>query len=135
MRKTNAERQQALAERRAAAGMRPHRLWISDSDADQLRVKFEGPRGGIDWQAVIRTALQREAAAPLRKPIAPEPIPYWRPNGQRDPRCQAVTASGQRCRLAGSVISRALDTNGKLGEFTSCPRHAAEFMPHRTVMG
>lgn len=52
-----AERQRAFRERRAAEGKRRAVLWITPAQGDALRSRFPGPRGGIEWNAVITAAL------------------------------------------------------------------------------
>lgn len=56
--KTAAERQQTLKEARIAAGMKPSNVWLPVRLLDELKVKYPGPRGGIDWIAVVKAALK-----------------------------------------------------------------------------
>lgn len=55
--KSAAERQQALVERRAQSGQARVTVWAQQAQLDALKGQFPGPRGGIDWQAVIDKAL------------------------------------------------------------------------------
>lgn len=54
--KSSSARQAALTERRVAAGWRRIPVWLEARDIDLLRRRFPGPRGGIDWKAVIKQA-------------------------------------------------------------------------------
>lgn len=56
---TTAERQKALKQRRAEAGQQRVTVWTTRADLDELRAKYPGVRGGIDWQAIIKKALGR----------------------------------------------------------------------------
>lgn len=40
-----------------AAGMKPSNVWLPVALLEQLKQKFPGPRGGIDWVAAIKAAL------------------------------------------------------------------------------
>lgn len=55
--KSTAERQQLLKQRRKDAGLQRATVWASQTDLDALKAKYPGPRGGIDWQDVVRVAL------------------------------------------------------------------------------
>lgn len=57
MAKTTSERQSELKARRQIQGKREARIWATGDDLERLRAKYPGPRGGIDWQAVIRAAI------------------------------------------------------------------------------
>lgn len=57
MGQTGAERQQRLTDKRIAEGQQRVAVWLSQDDLDALRTQFPGPRGGIDWTAVAKTAL------------------------------------------------------------------------------
>lgn len=57
VRKSTAERQQLLKQRRKDAGLQRATVWASQTDLDALKAKYPGPRGGIDWQDVVRVAL------------------------------------------------------------------------------
>ena len=52
-----APRQQALRQRRQAQGQVRVTLWASQDEREALRQRYPGPRGGIDWQAIIAAAL------------------------------------------------------------------------------
>ena len=136
MQKTAAERQKALADRREQDGIRPYKLWVSAADAEALRERFTGARGGIDWAKVIAAALGRsESPTSEPRPSDPaEPIPYWKPDGVRDTRCQAATLRGERCRQEGKLVARWLLPDGKIGEFSACKQHYAEATPHPSVL-
>jgi hypothetical protein len=54
---TTSERQRDLKQRRKAEGIHRVMIWISDDDREALRLRYPGPRNGIDWQAVITAAL------------------------------------------------------------------------------
>ncbi len=53
------ERQRALRERRQAEGLKRHSVWLNQQDAESLRGKYPGARGGIDWDELIRDALEK----------------------------------------------------------------------------
>ncbi|NCU20612.1 hypothetical protein EOM89_07720 [Candidatus Falkowbacteria bacterium] len=53
-----ARRQQDLKQRRHAQGLVRVTLWASQDERESLRQHYPGPRGGIDWQAVIAAALR-----------------------------------------------------------------------------
>ena len=55
-----AQRQQALKQRRHAQGQVRVTLWTSQEEREALRDRYPGPRGGIDWQTIIMTALERK---------------------------------------------------------------------------
>lgn len=61
MGKTTAERQKELNQRRIESGQQRATFWATLADLNELREKFPGTRGGIDWQAVITKALGRES--------------------------------------------------------------------------
>ena len=113
---SNADRQRRLAERRAAGGMKAFKVWLSNVTAERLRARFSGAKGGIDWAQVVAAALEHDKGLQAARPST-DPIPYWRPDGKRDTRCQAKNLSGDRCRQAGTVIIRSLDANDRVGEF------------------
>ena len=54
------ERQKELTDKRRAAGISKVSVWLSDQDREELRKLYPGPRGGIDWAAVVRAAIQRD---------------------------------------------------------------------------
>lgn len=60
--KTGSERQKALKEARIASGMKGSNVWLPVKVLDQLKEKFPGPRGGIDWLAVVKSALDSHKA-------------------------------------------------------------------------
>ncbi|CAK0767823.1 hypothetical protein CCP3SC15_3720003 [Gammaproteobacteria bacterium] len=68
-------------------------------------------------------------------PERAEPIPYWKPDPREpsDPRCQAVNRDGSRCKCKSEVVIKALDREGRWGEFTACKRHQADFRPHPSL--
>ena len=55
--KSGSERQKALKESRLAAGMKVSNVWLPEPMLEQLKQKFPGPRGGVDWLAVVKSAL------------------------------------------------------------------------------
>jgi hypothetical protein len=57
--KSTAERQAAMKARRQAEGQVKVALWAGVDQLEALKAAFPGPRGGIDWQAVIARALKR----------------------------------------------------------------------------
>ena len=59
-RTTTGERQKALMQRRNEAGQRRVTLWAHLTDLAELRARYPGIRGGIDWQAIINKALGRK---------------------------------------------------------------------------
>lgn len=59
--RSGSERQRDLIERRQAAGVTRMTVWLSDLDKGALREHFPGPRGGIDWGAVVQAALTGKA--------------------------------------------------------------------------
>jgi hypothetical protein len=54
----NAERQAKFTERMKAEGWRRVPVWVQESDLDALRKEYPGPRGGVDWQAVLDAVLR-----------------------------------------------------------------------------
>jgi len=58
---TNAEHQQALRARREAEGLKRFTLWLNQQDSESLKQRYPGPKGGVDWSAVIRAALEPQA--------------------------------------------------------------------------
>ena len=44
--------------RRHAAGLRRAEGYVTARQHEALRVRFPGPRGGVDWQAVADAALE-----------------------------------------------------------------------------
>ncbi len=59
---SGAERQRLLKKARKAEGIRARKVWLSDADMDVLKARYPGPRGGIDWTAVICAALNPASA-------------------------------------------------------------------------
>jgi hypothetical protein len=55
--KSASERQRTLKEARMAAGMKPSNVWLPMTLLEQLKERFPGPRGGIDWVAVAKSAI------------------------------------------------------------------------------
>ncbi len=134
--KTAAERQKRLHEKRLAEGTRPYKVWVSDQDSSALQRAFPGPRAGIDWQAVIDSALRKpkQVRVIVSETQAGEVIAYWKPNGVRELRCQARTARGERCRNDGDMVARWQAPDGAIGEFAVCKTHFAAFRPHESVL-
>ena len=56
-----AERQRKLTERRIAAGMVRAGVWLHRDALTALQARYPGPRGGVDWNAVLAAALQQES--------------------------------------------------------------------------
>lgn len=52
------DRQKRLISKRKSEGMERMTIWVSVTDINALRDRYQGPRKGIDWQAVIRAALK-----------------------------------------------------------------------------
>ena len=52
------ERQSRLAAKRTADGYRRVPVWVPAADLAALRVRYPGPRGGIDWEMAIAAALR-----------------------------------------------------------------------------
>jgi DNA invertase Pin-like site-specific DNA recombinase len=89
---------------------------------------------GLSKASVYRLLGETTAeAAPVPEP---EPYSYRRPSldAPADPRCQAATREGARCRSATAVAVFALDGQSQRAEFGACRRHAEEFRPHVSVM-
>ena len=59
---TGAERQARLTERRKAEGKRRVPAWLAAHEEAELKRLYPGPRGGIDWSAVIRAALDNSSS-------------------------------------------------------------------------
>jgi hypothetical protein len=57
-----AERQSKWIESQRAEGRRMVKAWLAGDDIAALKLRFPGPRGGIDWPAVVEAAL----SAPVR---------------------------------------------------------------------
>ena len=51
------ERQKKLREKRHKEGLKRAELWVNSLDLESLKTNFPGPKGGIDWNAVIKVAL------------------------------------------------------------------------------
>jgi hypothetical protein len=141
---TGAQRQQRLKAKRQEAGQQFARFWVPASDLEALKQRFPGPRGGIDWPAVVAAALAPGGTARPRPSLAPnapapaaEPFAYWKPGGPgapMDARCQALNRDGSRCKSKGKVIVLTLAPNGEMGEFNACDRHREAFQPHPGVL-
>ena len=123
---TGAQRQQRLKAKRQEAGQQQMRFWVADREIEALKQRYTGPRGGIDWTAVVAAALappeppRSSQPLPTNAPPAAEPFAYWKPGGPftpMDERCQARNHDGSRCRSKGRVIVRALVPNRGAGEF------------------
>lgn len=121
--KTTPEQREAIR-RRARAG----------ESVSGLAREFRVSRATV---IAIRDAAEAaEASAPVREPVPEEPYSYRRPSldAPGDPRCQATTREGTRCRSATALVVFALDAQGRRAEFGACKRHVAEFWPHRSVL-
>ena len=58
---TASERAARLAEKRRIEGWGQFKVWTPPgTPIDQLRERFPGPAGGIDWPAVIKAALSEQ---------------------------------------------------------------------------
>ena len=55
--KSGSERQKALKEVRLAAGKKVSNVWLPESVLEQLKQKYPGPRGGVDWMALVNPVL------------------------------------------------------------------------------
>ena len=55
--KTGAERQKSLKQSKLEAGMRILNVWLPEKIIEQLKQKFPGPRGGIDWLSAAKAAI------------------------------------------------------------------------------
>jgi hypothetical protein len=62
--KTGSERQKALEAKRKAEGYQRVPIWIHKNELVDLRQKYPGPRGGIDWPKAVRAALQTSTEVP-----------------------------------------------------------------------
>ena len=58
MSKSTSERQAELKARREEAGQVRVTVWAGNDQLEALKAAFPGPRGGVDWQAVIARALK-----------------------------------------------------------------------------
>lgn len=56
--KSGSEGQKALKQARLAAGMKVSNVWLPEPVLEQLKQKYPGPRGGIDWARVTKIALE-----------------------------------------------------------------------------
>jgi hypothetical protein len=81
-------------------------------------------------EAALAPLLERLAQLMPESAASGETIQYWRGG-----RCQSeATRGGRQCLHAGDVVVRALDHRGGLGEFIACKAHAANFVPHLSVL-
>lgn len=62
--KSGSERQKALEAKRKAEGYQRVPIWIHKNELANLRQKYPGPRGGIDWPRAVRAALQTSTEDP-----------------------------------------------------------------------
>lgn len=62
--KTGSARQKALEAKRKAEGYQRVPIWIHRNELADLRQKYPGPRGGIDWPRAVRAALQTSTEDP-----------------------------------------------------------------------
>lgn len=53
----NAERQKQFNRAKRSAGLKSVAVWLSAECIEELKQRFPGPRGGIDWLAVVARAL------------------------------------------------------------------------------
>ncbi len=51
------DRQRALREKRQTEELKRFTVWLNQEDAGLLRAQYLGPRGGIDWELIVQTAL------------------------------------------------------------------------------
>ena len=58
MEKTGPARQAKLRQSKRDDGLRRLELWTDDATIDALKERYPGPRGGIDWPALLEAALQ-----------------------------------------------------------------------------
>ncbi|BBL77434.1 hypothetical protein [Methylomagnum ishizawai] len=63
-RKSGSERQRELREKRFAKGLCRPEVWVYPTDIEKLRAAYPGPRNGVDWQAVIKIALEQAGEQP-----------------------------------------------------------------------
>ena len=62
--KSGSERQKALEAKRKGEGYQRIPIWIHKNELADLRQKYPGPRGGIDWPKAVRAALQKSTEDP-----------------------------------------------------------------------
>ena len=63
-----AQRQQSLKQRRHAQGQVRVTLWTGRDTLEELRQRYPGPRGGVDWQAIIAAALGKSENRDVKLP-------------------------------------------------------------------
>jgi hypothetical protein len=56
---SDADRRAKHEAQRRAEGYRRVPIWVHRDELDALRARYPGPRGGVDWQAVVRAALRQ----------------------------------------------------------------------------
>jgi hypothetical protein len=54
---TGADRRARHEARRKSEGYQRVPIWVHADELAELRTRYPGPRGGVDWAAVVRTAL------------------------------------------------------------------------------
>lgn len=57
---STAERQAKHEAKRKADGYQRIPIWVSHDELTALRTRYPGPRGGVDWRAVVAAALDNE---------------------------------------------------------------------------
>jgi hypothetical protein len=57
---SRAARQEKLRKTRLEQGIKPVKVWVSNTDMERLKERYPGPRNGVNWQAVIDAAMKGE---------------------------------------------------------------------------
>lgn len=58
----NREKQSRFVSAMVSKGFQKVSVWVAGHDLDQLRARYPGPRGGVDWAAVVAAALGKDAS-------------------------------------------------------------------------
>ena len=56
---SDADRRAQHEARRKAEGYRRVPIWVHRDELTALRERYPGPRGGVDWQAVVSASLRQ----------------------------------------------------------------------------
>jgi hypothetical protein len=150
-RKTTAERQAELRQRRKAEGLERETIWLSDNDRAALKQRFPGPRSGIDWQAVIRAALdapcnpapaldgsntipigEPDKPAPPIADTAPAPAEVPQPAGNKRVMCAGcanLRPKARRCDAGHTKLINFVSPRKKGVPKPYEPRHCEDYKP------
>jgi hypothetical protein len=60
---SSAERQTRYEEKRRGEGFQRVPIWVHENELVALRQRYPGPRGGVDWSAVVQAALSAPTKA------------------------------------------------------------------------